>query len=114
MHEKLLIIADRITGSRNSPGKDISEVCQGIAWDTLRKALPVIDFIYRNQRVYTVNEAANLLGRAKNLNCGEHETGELPKQLLTAEDDQEGESAVLEKAADSLFSLIKMVDIKKL
>jgi len=79
--DELLNLLD-FEGPRDSPGDYCCDVCQGNARDTLRESAPVTGFIRRNRRAFTVNEAAALLGKAKNLNCSEHEAGELLGYLL--------------------------------
>ena len=71
-------------GPMDSPGENCCDVCRGIiSGGKPREEAAVLDFIRRNRRVYTVNEAASLLGKAKNLNISENEAAELLKALLS-------------------------------
>jgi len=86
-------------GALDSPGTMCCDVCESklsrqnkargkipgssLPLDMLREEAAVVDFIKRNRRLYTVNEAASLLGKAKNLKCSEHEAKELLNAVIT-------------------------------
>ena len=69
-------------GPRDSPGEMCCDVCQGKAIGRFREENAVTDFVKRNRRVYTVIEAANVIGKADNLNIGEADAKELLGLLL--------------------------------
>jgi ATP-dependent DNA helicase RecQ len=85
-------------GAMDSPGTVCCDVCESkvrsktpggkvpgslLPLEMLREEAAVVDFIKRNRRLYTVNEAASLLRKAKNLKCSEHEAKELLNSVIT-------------------------------
>lgn len=69
-------------GPRDSPGDCCCDVCSGSAKEHYREENAAHDFFRRNKRAYTINGAANLLGKARNLQIGEPEAKELICDLL--------------------------------
>ena len=70
-------------GQRDSPGENCCDVCQGRTLNGLRDEEALVDFLRRNRRVYTMYEAAQVLGKAANLNISEKDAGELLESLIS-------------------------------
>jgi ATP-dependent DNA helicase RecQ len=64
-----------------TPESDCCDVCGNDASDELREVMPVWDFIRRNQRSYTMGEAASLIASNPAVNCADSEAMELLKNL---------------------------------
>ena len=70
-------------GPKDSPGEACCDVCSSNgtghnkASKYYREENAIVDFIRRNKRAYTTNEAARLISKAENLGLGEKEAGEL-------------------------------------
>ncbi|WP_148257691.1 RecQ family ATP-dependent DNA helicase [Leadbettera azotonutricia] len=64
-----------------APESDCCDVCESNASDELREVRSVWDFIRRNQRRYTMGEAASLIASNPAVNCSDSEAMELLRNL---------------------------------
>jgi ATP-dependent DNA helicase RecQ len=82
-------------GPKDNPGKLCCDVCQGKVSKFFREEPAIKNFIKRNRRVYTANEAARVLAKAENQKISEQEAGVLLRSLL--------ELGMIRKSANPLW-----------
>jgi len=79
--EALLDLLD-YEGEKDSPGSSCCDVCDKESKDRLREEHSLLDFLCRNKRSYTTEEATGILSRSENIGWSEEETTEAIDHLI--------------------------------
>ena len=69
-------------GDNDSPGSSCCDVCEKNALSELREENSLIDFFHRNNRSYSIEEAAKVLAQAENIRWTEEEAQETIYYLI--------------------------------
>ena len=73
------------TAERDYPETDCCDICRGKAASVPREENSILDFIRRNRRAYTIDEAAACIGSAEKSCCSEKEAKELLHSFIKTE-----------------------------
>ena len=79
--EALLDLLD-YEGEKDSPGSSCCDVCDNSSHTELREEYSLLDFLCRNKRSYTADEAAGVLSRSENIRWSEDDAGEAIDELI--------------------------------